>query len=596
MPVSTPASGRSHLLRWARWGAGVVALGLASLALAYLLTPYATLRDWYLARTPNLYRADIWARDFFTPATKAQGNWFCAGGLALLALALGWQLVPLVSRARLGFGAAQEASAAPPSAPLAWAPTDWRYLAGLLLAGAGCWAWGAGHLPPAYDEVFSVVYSAGNGSPFVAWSYYMLPNNHLLFNILNGVLFGWLPNITGLLLTGRLLSGLAYLATIGVIYRTLARFTGQRPLAAGLALLAAVQYSLWGFGSQARGYALYALLHWLAIATVLGYWQRPTRGGRWGNALAVALGYATVPTFLFYHVAQLLAVALVQVRRRFDGRFWLAQAVALGAVYWFYLPALCFSGLKALTGNQYVRPHHGPLREFILKVWPHFRDYATYCFGNTGLGDGVGYALALLPLVLLVWPVPAAVAGSSWPWRRLAALYALWLLVLAAGILKLQLLVFPRNLLGLFSLMLVLGLLTLGVLAGRWRRWAGLAAPLLLATWIGARFVRNNPVKEPFDLYTSAIVPDYQAGQQRITTLPRAGTLAFSQESFYPYFLSQQVGRLAPHPAHRPVVATDYFVTAPNDRLPPRLAPRYQPVDTVGRYRLYRRAPGMAEQ
>jgi len=416
----------------------------------------------------------------------------------------------------------------------------------------------------------------------------MLPNNHVLFNVLNGTLFGWLPQLPWLLATGRSLSGLAYLATIGVVYRTLVSFTGRRPLAAGLALLAAVQYSLWGFGCQARGYALYALLHWLAMATLLGYWQRPTRGGRWGNAVAVALGYATVPTFLFYHVAQLLAAALVQARRRFDGRFWLAQVVALGAVYWFYLPALCFSGLKALTGNQYVRPHHGPLREFIVTAWPVLRYYATCCFGNTGLGDEVAYALALLPLVLLGWPVPAGTPGRSWPWRRLALLYVLWLLVLVAGLLKLQLLFFTRNLLGLFSLMLVLGLLTLGVLVGCWRRWAGLAVPLLLAAWLGARFVLNNPIKDPFALYGYALSGGYQKGLQRVEALPSVGTVAFSQESFYPYFLSQQAGRPVPHPAQRLGAAPDYFVTAANDQLPPTLAPAYEPVDTVGSYRFWR--------
>ena len=422
----------------------------------------------------------------------------------------------------------------------------------------------------------------------------MLPNNHLLFNVLNGGLFGGLGKLTWLLATGRVISGLAYAATVVVVYRTLASLTGQRLLALGLALLAATQYSLWGFGSQARGYALYALLHWLALATLLGYWRQPTRGRRWGNALAVALGYATVPTFLFYHAAQLLAAAAVQLRRRqWEGSFWRAQAAALVGVYWFYLPALCFSGLAALTANPYVKAHHGPVGKFIAKAWPGFRDYATYCFGNTGLGDKVGYALALLPLVLLVWPAPAADSmDRSWPWRRLAGLYVLWLLVLAAGTLRLQQLVFPRNLLGLFSLMLVLGLLALGVLLRRWRRWAGLAGPLVLAAWIGARFIRNNPVQDPRNLYTSDVLGDYQLGQQRVRTLPATGTLAFAEESFYLYFLSLQAGRLAPHPAQRPVVAATSFVAAPNDRLPPWLAPSYQPVDTVGGYRLFRRRTG----
>lgn len=588
MPVPAPASGRFPSARWARRGAGVVALTLAAAPFAYLLTPYAVLRDWYLALTPNLYRAATWPRDFFTPTVKAQGNWFCAGGLALLVVALmGWlspPFWPLYKPENKVITSAQT-----PGTPLI-ARADWPYLAGLLAAATGLWGWGAAHLPPAYDEVFSALYSAGSGSGFVAWSYYMLPNNHLLFNVLNEKLFGWFASPATLLSTGRLLSGAAYVATVGVVYCTLAGLVRRRPLAAGLALLAAVQYSLWGFGSQARGYALYGLMHWLAVATLLRYWQRPTPGRRWGNAAAVAVGYATVPTFLFYHVAQLLAAVGVQVRRQqLDKRFWWAQANALGVVYWFYLPALCFSGLKALSENHYVRPRHGPLLTFITFAWPHFRAYASYCFGTAGLGEAVGYGLTLLPLVLLFWPRPVAGAGRAWPWRQLALLYALWLLVLAAATLRLQVLVFPRNLLGLFSVGLVLGLLALGVLLSCWRRWAGLAAPLVLGLWLGGRFLQRNPVKDPSALYNSKVLSDYQLGLKRVATLPATGTRSFSEESFYPYFLSQQAGQLAPHPAHRPVRATDYFITAPNDQLPAALAAAYAPVDTVGGYRLYRR-------
>jgi hypothetical protein len=586
MPTSTPAPDLPPTTRWARWGAGVLALALAAGALAYLLTPYAALRDWYLGRTPNLYRAATWSRDFFTPAVKAQGNWFCLGGLALLAVGLVWWALPRLRPAFLRKAPLADYSL-DPKPPLV-ARADWPYLGGLLVVAAGLWGLGAAQLPPAYDEVFSAVYSAGSGSVFVAWSYYMLPNNHLLFNVLNGGLFGWLGQPTVLLTTGRVLSGLAYVATVGVIYRTLRGLTGYRILAAGLALLAALQYAIWGFGCQARGYALYALMHWLAVASLLGYWQRPTAGRRWGNAVAVAVGYATVPTFLFYHVAQLLAVATVQLRRRQpDGQFWWAQANALGASYWFYLPALCFSGLKALSDNQYVRPHQGPLAEFVVKYWPKFLNYTTYCFGYGGPDYGLSYVLVLLPLVLLVWPRPAAAASQNWPWR-LALLYAFWLLALVAGTLKLHLLLFPRNALALFSMALVLGVLAPGLLLRRWRRWAGTAVMLALGIGLGARFVRHNPVQDPSGLYNSKVLRDYQLGLKRIATLPPSGTRAFSEESFYPYFLSLQAGQLAAHPAHRPLAA-DYFITAPNGRLPLKLAPLYQPVDTVGGYRLYRR-------
>jgi len=79
--------------------------------------------------------------------------------------------------------------------PYACWRADWPWLAGVLMLGAGLWAWGATQVPPAYDEVFSAVYCAGNESLLATWSYYILPNNHVLFNLLNGGLFGWLHRL-----------------------------------------------------------------------------------------------------------------------------------------------------------------------------------------------------------------------------------------------------------------------------------------------------------------------------------------------------------------------------------------------------------------
>jgi len=125
-----------------------------------------------------------------------------------------------------------------------------------------------------------------------------------------------------------------------------------------LALLAGLRFSLWGFGFQARGYALYALLHWVVVGTLLAHWRQP-RQLKWlvGNMLAVAAGYAVVPTFLFYHAAQLLAGAVVQLqRRRFEGQFWRYQVGAGALAGAFYLPIMGFSGLASLAANPYVRP------------------------------------------------------------------------------------------------------------------------------------------------------------------------------------------------------------------------------------------------
>jgi hypothetical protein len=552
------------------WGAGAALFGLlASALLAYALTPYAALRDWYLRRTPHLYRAAHWPTDFFTPAVKARGDalaWLTLAGL-------------VIGGAYLWFGKRRPVAPAAPMRLFTRADRPW--LAGLFLLAAGLWAIGASQVPPAYDEVFSAVYSAGSGSLLVAWSYYMLPNNHILFNLLNGGLFGWLHYLPWLVLTGRLLSGLAYAGTLAVIYRVLASLTGRRWVGAGLAALAGGQFSLWGFGFQARGYALYALLHWVALAALLAYWRQPRRAWLWLNAAAVVAGYATVPTFLFYHAAQLLAAALVQARqRRFDPRFWLSQAGALALGGAFYLPVLGFSGLGALTANPYVRPFQGSLVDFIGQAWPDFRSYAPYCFGESWLGPWPAYGLALLPLALLAH-------RRYW---QLGVVYAAWLLALVGGTLGLRHVLFHRNLLALFSLALVLAPLTVGVLLRRWRPWAGGAGALLLSGWLSAGMLRHNPVRDPGPLYFYDVHQEFAAAQQRLASLP-AGALSigFSEESFYPYFLYLRAGGQAPHPSLRPAPALAYYLTAANDALPPNLAGRYQPVDTISTYRLWRR-------
>gem|GEM_PF-679610 len=577
--AAAPAPGPATPSR-GRWGrvAGAALLGLlAGALLAYLLAPYASLRAWYLGLTPDLYRAAAWPRDFFTPQAKARGNALALVALAGLALtgATGWWA------SRRAAALAKPARPAGARRPVV-ARADWPWLAGLLALAAGLWAWGTTQVPPAYDEVFSALYGAGSGSLFVAWSYYMLPNNHLLFNLLNGGLFGWLHHVAWLVPTGRVLSGLAYAGTLVVVYRVVAGLSGRRWVGAGLAALASLQFSLWGFGFQARGYALYAQLHWVALAALLRYWRRPQHKALVVNALAVAAGYATVPTFLFYHAAQLLAGAVVQARhRRFDGRFWASQVAAAALAGAFYLPAIAFSGLAALTANPYVRPFQGSLGEFAVKVWPDIKSYAPYAFGEVGLGPWPAYGLALLPLALLAH-------RRYW---HLGVLYGAWLLAVVGGTLGLRHVIFHRNLLALFSLAVVLAPLALGALLGRWHRWAGGVGALAVVALTGPGFVRHNPVQEPAALYYYDLPGGFAASQQRLAQLPAGASLGFSEESFYPYFLYVRAGGQAPHPARRLVAAPGYYLTAPNDALPRALQGRYLPVDTVGTYRLWRARP-----
>jgi len=185
--------------------------------------------------------------------------------------------------------------------------------------------------------------------------------------------------------------------------------------------------------------------------------------------------------------------------------------------------------------------------------------------------------------------LPLALLAHRRYWQ-LGLLYGAWLLALVGGTLGLRHVIFHRNLLALFSLAVVLAPLTVGAWLSRWRPWAGLAGTLVVLGGVGLGFVRHNPVREPLALYYYDLPAGFEAAQQRLARLPGgAASVAFSEESFYPYFLYRRAGQLAPHPARRPAPAASYFLRAPNDALPPALAGRYQPVDTVGTYRLWRR-------
>ena len=320
----------------------------------------------------------------------------------------------------------------------------------------------------------------------------------------------------------------------------------------------------------------------MALGALLAHWRQPGQS-KWlrVNMLAVAAGYSVVPTFVFYHAAQLLAGAVVQGRQRcLNNQFWRYQAGALALAGAFYLPIIGFSGLGALAANPYVQPFQGSLAEFMVQSWPSVRSYALYAFGEIGLGPWPAYGLVFLPLGLLAH-------RRYW---QLGLLYGAWLLVVAGGTLGLRHVLFHRNLLAFFSLALVLAPLTVGAGLSRWRPWAGWAGALVVAGGVGLGFVRHNPVQEPTALYYYDLPGSYAAAQQRVAWLPGGpAAVAFSEESFYPYFLYLRAGHPAPHPAQRPAPAANYFLTAPNDALPPALAGRYQPLDTVGTYRLWRR-------
>jgi hypothetical protein len=458
------------------------------------------------------------------------------------------------------------------------------HVLGLLLVSGGLWWGGSSLVVRGPDEVFSALYCAPLPA-FQTVAYYMLPNNHLLFNLLNGSLFGHNPDLAT---TGRLLSGGAYLLTVAGVYGWFRGLTGSRPLALGVALTVALQYTLWGFGFQARGYALYALAHWGAFIGLFGYLRTRRPGGLLLNAVCCVVGYAAVPTFLFFHLAQLLFGALYHWQRRaVDWRFWRYQLAALLAVYLFYLPALGFSGLAALTSNEYVRPTNDTLAGFLPAFGLGLDELVHHCFSYVEFHGPLSIALVLLPLLLLL-------ARRTTAWFAYGLFYACLLAVAAGLMLGMRHLVNLRNLLGQCSLALALVPATLywvaGALPAGWPRQ--LARPLVVLPvllLLSTTFLTSNPIVFPVDLYFSDNGRATQAIAAALAPVPSGQRVAYSWDSFYVYYVGQQRGLRGYLPCTPPPALADFYITLPSEPLPAAAAPYYQLLQKGPELILYQR-------
>lgn len=539
---------------------------------AYLLHSYAALRQWYLGLNSCFYRAESWSGRFFTPAVKAQGNQLCLLALGLCVLGLGYLVY--------------HSQQTPVPTPVTQRRPSWRpdapYLLPVLAVAGGLWGWGNAQVAPGTDEVFSALYCA-KLPPFQTLSYYMLPNNHLLFNLMNGALFGRADNLVA---TGRWLSGVAYLATVAAAYGWLRPLLRHRLLSALVALVVALQFPLWGFGFQARGYAWYALMHWGAFIALFGHLRDRRRSWLLLNAVCCVAGYALVPTFLYFHLAQLaFGVAYQLLHREMDWRFWRYQVAVLVAVYLFYLPALCFSGLAAIASNGYVRPKTETLREFLPGMGQNFGSYATYCFSRSKvLGVQLSYVVALLlPLLLLR-------ARRHTAWFAYGLFYALLLFALVATTLGMRRSTFSRNLIGHFSLALALVPVTLYWLLAQvpahWhpRRWQfGIVTGLLLV--LGFKFAKDNPVAYAERLYSFDNNKAYRTLETQLKLIPAGHSITFSWESFSAHHIAEQRGLPCFLPCES--AQTAYYVVYGDEQLPDSLARQYQLVRQIPQHRIY---------
>lgn len=556
-------------------------VGVVIAALVYILTPYATLARAYQHAFGPFYRQAHWTMDFFTPATKQQGNAWCGLAIALSLGAAAWLV-----RSR-------------PAAPRLFArrpaladPIRWVALA----AAVGLWLRANALLSVAYDEAFSALHAAAR-TPGLAWSYYMLPNNHVLHNLLNSLVFGWWA--PDLVLAGRLLAGVVYLLIVALAYETLRRVP-LTPALAGLgALVIAAQGPLWGFGAQNRGYALLTLGHWLAALGVLAASRRPAGRGAAVCGIGCGLGYAALPSFLFFHVAVVVfAVGSQLIQRHFDARFWRWQVAAGLAVFLFYMPVLTFSGAGALTQNRYVRPTVETVREFLPVAWPMLPTYLDYGLPALGPEDPVGRWLLLVPVLLVLLGLFPRVRLRAPALSTAAGLYALALIAGLVLTLELRRLPFHRNFVGLLSQGVALLVAGVGVWGTRnlpsQLSWAGrgreLLAGVVLLTLLGWQ-LWTWPAHLPTQMYFTDLPAAALTARATLDRLPPGARVAFSDESFYAAAFAREANpplRVSLPGALDPLA--DYYLINLTETAPPWVrAARFVSVDTVAETIIWQR-------
>lgn len=499
-------------------GAAILLLA-AGFCVLYLLNDYASLKSWYAGLGSCLYKSGEWPQKFFTPAAKAQGNIFCAAALGLIALALAWQ-VHLIRKVKV---TGVFRVTAPAKEVL------WIIALSILL----CFFWYLGHslTKPAADEVFSAIYSAG-AHPVQAMSYYMAPNNHLLFNLLNSLFFSGFDQV----IAGRLISLFAYILTGICLFYFFRRLGLSTPLAWLAAAVCTLQFCVWGFGFQARGYALYTLSAWVAVASLLAYAADTRIRFLILHAAACFTGNAALPSFLYIHAAMVVFVLIRSLANaRWQKEYWISQAYAGILVFLFHLPAIGFSGIGALIANEYVKPLDFSVWEFIPETGRVLGWYSDYCF------SGLPFAA-----ILFIVPLGLLFARRGSPAFRLGVFYILMVFVFLVIVCLQRRMPFHRNMAAHCSIALAMVIYTLHLGC----RYAAARMHPLFA-WVpfslalaapGIYFMKKDIEDVHGSLYFYDTRAAYAAHENMLKEVPREGGIGFSDESFMLYYLASEKG------------------------------------------------------
>lgn len=539
-------------------------------AIFYLGSSRQALSAWYLGLTDYFYKRDLWLTDFFTPGVKRAGNIFCWAAIGIVAASI-YKLYKRVVTKTVAEKGVYRCSI-----------SFNDFCCALALSGIcfGLWLWGNSALHPAFDEVFSAVNCAG-GHPFVALSYYMLPNNHIGFNLLNSILFHFSDDK---LVTGRVLSLAAYLILVLSVYGWFATFMRYRISAFLGAIVVALQFSVWGYGFQNRGYEWYTLATFLAFISALQFSWTNKKHWLQLNTIACIVGNCCVPTFFYYQVAQWIFLGVLPGTFS-RSAFWRAQIIILCIVFLFYLPALCFSGIGAFIANPYVSSA-GDLGAVVNKSGVYIVEFATYCYsGMVSEYNFMNLLFFLAPALLLFrWKRDRYFARAG------AFFIVLWLMVFIV-VFAMRRYPYLRNMAGHECISLTLFIAVVYWLTNKLShrlkiRAAGVLLFAATATGLAAHFIEVNSSRFQNLLYNYNTTEKYTAISDAVAQLPEAATLACTNESFYAWYMAYKRGM---KPTQLPTGNERYLIKQADEHVAAGIMDRYTFHLAFDSYELYQK-------
>jgi hypothetical protein len=365
------------LFRTGRYLVTGLAVIVVLYSIFYLSKSYQEILFWYGGNMEDFFRKDEWSSRMFSEEVKKVGNILCISlsVLLLLSLVYLWKIKSSISPVKI----------------------VWNYSFPdifIVILAFSFWCYYQALTPYAYDEIFSAFHFASH-SAWLSLSYYPLPNNHILYNVLNA----FVGQLSGghFLESGRIISLLAYVVTALLTYRVAKHVLKVEWMAILSSVLVLSQFPVVGFATQARGYSMLVMCTMLAMYAL---WNKK-RSFYYLWDVGIVAGMAVMPSFLYFWVGLgLSGLFLLNGDKINLYSFLKHNFISALVVLSFYLPVLSVSGFQSLVANKYVTSTSTGLSDFFQSFWEsHYVRGLFNEWFNTGSNVMIGVVLISIWIV-----------------------------------------------------------------------------------------------------------------------------------------------------------------------------------------------------